>query len=224
MNFSLRYLKFPSWFIVSITISVFIFSVAGCSANQQVSQVSPQTPPVPSYKFFSHSKSKVFNAIEKALYNRGYVITLRDDNAGVITAEQYSTTPLHEDQEQVQSSGPSAGEVILVILGIIFIVGIIFIIADAMSSSDNSAKEKESHHENDRNEQYEHHDDNKTIGYKYILNIHATSVNDSTSKVELHMTKVIIENGTPTVSAAIKSSASQKIFFESLENELYFVQ
>jgi hypothetical protein len=196
--------------------------MAGCSASRQIPDTSTQAPPAPNYRSFSHSSTNVFRSLEKVLYNRGYIVTSRDERGGAITAEHYTTTPLQEDQAPVQPAGPSAGQVILVILGIIFIVGLIYIIVDSASSSNHASNEKEEHHDNDHGEHYEDHHASTTVAYKYIVSIRTTAVTDTSSRVEVQTTKVIIENGTPTSSAAIESSATLNNFFDALENELAF--
>jgi len=161
---------------------------------------------------------------EKVLYNRGYIITSRNEYDGLITAEYYTTTPLQEDQAPVQPSGPSAGQVILVILGIICIVGLIYIVVDAINSPKNSSTDNERHHNNDNHAHYQNNDERTSVAYKYVMNLRTTVLTDTTSRLEAHLTKVVIENGTPVSSAAIESSATINNFFESLENELAFVR
>ncbi len=155
------------------------------------------------------------------LYNRGYIVTSRDEHGGMITAEYATTSPLQEDQMGGQTaSGPSIGEVILVILGIICIVGLIYIIADAASSQNQSSDGKKDHRGNDHREDYHDHEASTSIAYKYTMSIRTTAVTDTSSMVEAHLMKVVIENGTPVSSAAIKSSVTIGNFFDALEKDL----
>jgi hypothetical protein len=216
--------QFPAGLIYAVVAAFSIFSIAGCSAGNTATQSSQHAAAeVPTYKYISHSREKVYRAIEKNLYNRGYVITSRNDLSGTISAERYTTSPIDEDQSQPASTGPTAGQVILMILGIVLIVGLIAMLVDSSSKNDSSSK-KDHHDDGDHHGDYDDHSVPATIGYRYIMEIRTTAVADTATRVEINMTKVVIENGTPTSSAPVRSSSTLKIFFESLENELYFTQ
>ncbi|HLP18131.1 MAG TPA: hypothetical protein VK470_17870 [Bacteroidota bacterium] len=224
LNSSIWNGKFPAWFVVAMAMWFFIFSLEGCTTTGQISQPSTQAPPVPSRQFYSLPSKSVFRSIEKVAYNRGYIVTMRDEAAGALTAEQYTTTPVEEDRNEVKPTGPSAGDVIITILGIICLVGIIVVIARILSSSNTSSNNTEYHHDNAREEYYDSREEQHTVGYRYVMNFRTTALTDTTSQVDVTISKVVIENGTPTSSAPINSSALRKGFFEALENELAFVQ
>lgn len=210
--------------VLAVAFFFMVFTVGGCSSAGTAQTTSNDNVQIPNAKHFSFPIQKVNSGIEKVLYDNGYLIVSRDHQLQTMTAEKYTSLPLEEETPITPERKNSAADVFITILGIIFIVGIIVLIIDAFSSPNSSPSTGESQSRDDVPSHYSYPEDAKTHSYKYVMHVKSSAENDTVTRVEMNVTKVTNIDGTPVSSIPVKISNWTKIFFESLERELYFVQ
>lgn len=194
-------------------------SVIGCRST---GAITSEVPAVPVVKTFTHSSALVFQRSITVLQRSGYIITVSDAAAGIITAERYSTLD-QSDKPLPEKQKMSVGESFLVFISFVLLFGfIIMLFADSSKANDDKKTSKE------RNEQDHHrHDDSaenmQTVeSFRYVLTFRIHNEGARSTSVHATVTKVTVSNGTPLRTAAINSSMITDGFFRLLTDELTF--
>lgn len=194
-------------------------SIVGCNSNGATREYAPA---VPVTRSFDHASALVYQRSMTVLQRSGYIITVSDAAAGIITAERYSTLdqsdkPLPEQQKM------SVGETFLVFISFVLLFGfIVMLFADSSKSKDDTEKSKErkdeDHHRHD-----DHIDASQTVeSYRYVLTLRIQNEGARSASVKAAVTEVTISNGTPLRTAAVNSSLITDGFFRLLTDELTF--
>ncbi|NUN69136.1 MAG: hypothetical protein HUU02_05445, partial [Bacteroidetes bacterium] len=128
--------------LVFAVLAVFTtVAITGCSSNHAAGEYAPA---VPVTRTFTQGQALVFQRSITVLQRSGYVLTVSDAAAGVITAERYSSLD-QADRPQTVQREMTAGEKFLVFLSFVLVIGFIAMLF-ADSTKDDGGKSGSQEH------------------------------------------------------------------------------
>ncbi|MBI3006131.1 MAG: hypothetical protein HYY49_12055 [Ignavibacteriales bacterium] len=211
-------LSFVRNLIPFVFASFVVYVVSGCGTTQPTRHLDKyDSRPFADIATYIFSMDDVHKAAVLALQQKGYIVTVSDPVTGLVNGELESPDILAEEQKfEEQHEGPSAGTILLGILGIIFLFGII---AWLVSSTDDPSDSTSEHEKRERHREpyYSPPDKEKTASYRYVVSLTLSPYGMDSTEVVISAMRSKLENGGVVSSGRMENKYLNYSIFEGIQ-------
>ena len=205
-----------------ISVCVVLHSVTGCGSSNQAVNIYSQydTHEFSEEQTFNAAKETVFTAALRALENRGYVLTLSDPVAGIMTAEHNTENILPEERQTLehQQYHEDHSNAFLTFLGIILFVGIL---AKMISSSHEGSEDQSAGQKSCSQQNLPIHNE---YGLRYTTTISLTTMSTTSTVARISVIKMELENGTVKNSFKLYNKYLNYFLFDEIHLQVNLAQ
>ena len=203
-----------------VLASFILYSASGCGPSQSTRHLDKYDDRAyADIATFSFSKDRVYQSAIIALQQKGYVVTLSDPQTGLINGEIQNSIVIPEEQKAAeQSEKPSAGSILIAILGVIFLFGIIAWLVNSSDSSNSSGENDK--RERHREPYYSPAEETKILSYRYIVTLNLAPLGMDSTEVVISAVRTELENGSVASSGRIENKYLNYSIFEAIQARL----
>lgn len=196
-----------------LIIAVTLTTVSGCASGGNTLPLLKEYEGS-SYKnkeVYNYNIDEVFKAAVETMHQKGYVVTMSDSYAGLLTAEYNCENLLPEEMAALEKNQAQA--TCITILGIVLVFGLIAIIISSLSSKSSSSSETTVYNDS--------YDSTPIVkSNRYQLTFTFTALDKNKTEVSLNVIKSVVENGTTVSQNLLENKFLNNGIFKKIDEKL----
>jgi len=196
-----------------LIFAVVVTTVSGCaSGGSSLTALKEFEGSVYKNKeIYNYNIDEVFKVATESLHEKGYVITLSDSYAGLLTAEYNCQNLLPEEMAELEKNQTQA--TCITILGIVLIFGLVAMLISSTSGSSSSGDSK--NYDSDS-----YNSDYTVKSNRYQLTFTFTALDKNKTEVSLNVIKSVVENGTTVSQNILENKFLNNGIFKKIDERL----